>query len=55
MSYESLEASRMSAGGLTRWEVLHPVRNAFKAAFVTPSKRKTLLLEAESRILDAVG
>jgi len=52
LSNEYLQAARMSAGGLSRWETLHLVRNGFKAAFLPPEKRKCLILKAERCILD---
>jgi len=58
LSQEYLKAAWMSPEGLSLWEILQIVRNGFKAAFVSPSERKQLLLKAEERIMrkaEAIG
>ena len=55
LTREYLKAAHMSPGGfLSRWQVLQLVRNAFKAAFLSPNERKQLIGQAEKYILNHV-
>lgn len=52
---EYLKAAAMSEQGLTRWEVLRIVRNAFRAAFCEHTARRELLLAAEREVMEAIA
>ncbi len=51
LSKEFIKAAHLSPEGLSRWEVLHLIRNSFQAAFAPPETRRDLLLNAERTIL----
>ncbi|MEJ5347608.1 MAG: CRISPR-associated ring nuclease [Desulfosoma sp.] len=50
-STEYHRAGRLTANGLSLWDILLLIRNAFKAAFTTAPTRHKLLREAENKIL----
>ncbi len=53
-STEYHRAGRLTANGLSLWDILLLIRNAFKAAFTNAPTRHALLREAENRILQGL-
>ncbi|GIW92131.1 MAG: hypothetical protein KatS3mg110_0172 [Pirellulaceae bacterium] len=51
LSDEFLRAADITPGGLTRWEVLHLIRNGFRAAFCSYDDRQRLIRQAESELV----
>ena len=51
-SRELLTAARMTAGGLSLWDILRIVRNGFKAAFLPKDEKDRLLKEVDQRIFE---
>lgn len=52
LSSEYLKAAAMTPEGLSRWDILHLIRNGFLSAFCEHAQRQRLLMEAERRIVE---
>lgn len=54
LSNEYLMAAQMTPGGLSRWEILQLVKNAFSAGFTPLKKRREILKKAEDKIIELI-
>ena len=52
LSTELYKAARMTPDGLSRWEILQLLRNAFRGAFSSYDIRQRLLLDSEKEIVE---
>ncbi|MFZ5952058.1 MAG: CRISPR-associated ring nuclease [Candidatus Rifleibacteriota bacterium] len=53
-SLELHRAARMTPGGLSRWDILQLIKNGFSSAFISFSRRREILLQAEKEILTLI-
>ncbi|MCC7429218.1 hypothetical protein IT568_00095, partial [bacterium] len=49
---EFLQASLMTEGGLTKWEILRLLKNGFKAAFLPLNKKNELLRKVDTEVFE---
>jgi len=54
ISQEYLQASRLSDGGISKWELLILLRNSYVSAFLPLPEKQNLIRMAESQILESV-
>lgn len=54
LSEEFLTAAQMTPGGLSAWHILQIIRNGYQAAFCGQEQRRSHLIEAEKKIIEAV-
>ena len=55
LAHEYLAAARMTQGGLTQWEALALMRQAFVHAFLPSAERETLLKRCDERVFAQVN
>lgn len=54
LTNEYLLAAQMTQGGLSRWEILTLIKNAFSAAFLPLKKRREILKIAEEKVMELI-
>lgn len=54
LTHEYLEAARLTKGGLSRWEILHLIKNSFKAAFLPKDEKDRLLKQIDKEIFSLI-
>jgi len=54
LTKEYLKAANMTPGGLSKWDVLQLIYNSFSASFAHFGKRREILVQAESDIINQI-
>jgi adenosine deaminase len=54
LAKEYLEAARLSAGGLSRWEILRLIKNGFKAAFLPKDEKDALIKQIDDEFFTLI-
>ena len=54
LTHEFIKAANMTLGGISKWDILQLIYNAFSASFAHFDKRREILIQAENEIINQI-